>query len=408
MEKSTDYENFTPTKLKALLEQSNQKLEFFKSAIESISCGFLLIDLETKVTFINKFTKNLFNRNIEGYQFEEIFPHGPMHDKLVAILKGESGELVKGELCPFVNDKDEAMYFLITLFPHMLDKKLAGWLLIIQNYTERFHELNLQHRSEQLSSSMQIASSIAHEIKNPLGAISIHLQILSKKLKRMDCKHASVDELEEGKDEMIGFINVIEEEIENLNNVVSEFLNNFKNQEAEQKLYDVNEIINSLITFIKPDFEQRNIVYHLDLYKEQLLIACSSSSITHVMLNVIKNAMDVMSDGGEITIKSYHKDSRIIVSISDTGPGIPEDKIESIFSPYMTTKENGTGIGLALSDKIMQSHKGSIFVDPTYHDGARFILDFPAIADERHLLEAPSDIVGMDTSHISFSCGSGV
>lgn len=406
MQKSDlDYDTYTPGKLKALLKKTNENLEFLKSAIESISCGFIFINLEARINFVNKFTYQLFQKNVEGMLLEEVLPEHLLRDRILAVIKDGNGDVIKGEVCPFVDAKNEneIMYFLITLFPHMIDKKIVGWLLMIQNYTERFHEQNLQHRTETLSSMHQVSSSIAHEIKNPLGAISIHLQLLSKNLKKIDCERVNANDLELSKDKMLNCISVIEEEIENMNNVIGVFLNSLKNQKVEFKRHDVNEIIKSLVVFITPDLEQKNIVCHLDLYQESLPISCSSSSISHVILNVVKNAMEEMVDGGEIKIKSYLKGSRVIVSISDTGNGIPDDKLEIIFNPYMTSKENGIGIGLAISDRIMQVHRGRILVDPSYKDGARFILDFPAIANEQHLLNAPEGMSDDNSETMSYS-----
>ena len=122
--------------------------------------------------------------------------------------------------------------------------------------------------------------------------------------------------------------------------------------------------------------------FHTDLP----LVLISVHAITHVFLNIIKNAMDAMEKSGTVIITTSYSNGKVQIVIADTGEGIDSDLQKNIFDPYFTTKSSGSGIGLTIAYKLVQLHGGDISLDASYKNGASFIIQLPAYADEQRLL----------------------
>ena len=227
-----------------------------------------------------------------------------------------------------------------------------------------------------------ISSGIAHEIKNPLAAIGLHLHLIQKEIRRISEQNPDIKT-----EKLTRYTKIIEEECNTMNDVVSFFLYNTKKEAVDLDMIDINKLILSVIEFIEPECKQKNIKIITKLSDGQALVFIASSAIRHVLLNLIKNAMDSMIQedtnfivANTITISSTVIDSVIRVYVADTGKGIAQNIRDKIFNPYFTTKENGSGIGLAIVEKIMQLHRGKIYLDMQYKKGACFVLEFPAYA----------------------------
>lgn len=384
--------------LQNLFQKKDKHFCLFTNILNSISEAFLLLSLEGEIVFSNKFSTSIFNKNITGNNVENIFDDDALGHKIISIIKNKSYDEIKGELFHFNNGVYSYCLF-VTLYPHITYNSVGGWILMLQDYTEQMHKIQQQQRNDLLSSARQISSSIAHEIKNPLGGLSIHLQLLTKNIERLHHCNGDEEVCVTKKEGMYKHIRVMEEEIENISNSIGMFLTNFENKSPFFIKCKVTTIIHSLINFIKPLLIQNKIRYTIKTTKEELYIAAVPSLIRQVLLNLVKNAIEEMTSGGHITIKAYKKEGHIFISVADTGGGISIEKHEEIFAPYITSKEYGTGIGLAISDKIMQNHRGRIYVDSKYKKGARFILDFPVFANEHHLLPQSSIQNDIHCSH---------
>jgi len=268
-----------------------------------------------------------------------------------------------------VKDPHELMNEYMEIVFYFAIAALAGFLLDRDKKIrarEQEAEKRLQ-QSERLSMMGQIAASIAHEVKNPLGSIKGAAQIIKDK-----------STPEKDRDEFAG---IIEKESERLDKVVRDFLS--YSRPAPSHLTDVN-ICDSL------DTAQRHLKYQAE--KQGVMIKFISTNkatikgdpekLHQLFLNILLNAIQAPADGGTIDISCdeifENKNRMIRISIRDNGPGIPDDVIQKIFDPFFSTKSQGTGLGLATARAIVTEHKGTIVVESKPGEGATFIVTFPA------------------------------
>lgn len=234
-----------------------------------------------------------------------------------------------------------------------------GTLVTLRDAETR-HQLELQlDVSSRLAAITRLTGGIAHEIKNPLNAMALHLEVLKTKL---DAAEPEID--------------VISREIQRLDNVVKTFLNFNKPIELRRQALDLSELTSGLVDLVRPDAHARKIEIDTQL-SEPLWIHGDPDLMRQAILNVIVNAMDAMIEPGMLRVHSECHDCECLLTISDTGPGIPHEIREKIFNLYFTTKKTGSGMGLAMTFRAVQLHSGTIDVTGEPGQGTTFRLRFP-------------------------------
>ncbi|AXJ00275.1 HAMP domain-containing protein [Cyclonatronum proteinivorum] len=214
----------------------------------------------------------------------------------------------------------------------------------------------------------EMARQIAHEIKNPLTPMKLSIQHLQRQMAMGD---RSMEELKPAIEKLSG---MLVNQIESLNRIAGDFSAFAKPLTGKQEKRDLNE----LITETLPLFEQhQQIAFRFSASPEPSLVFGSSDEIKRVFINLIKNAIEAMPQGGLITLSVQQQHNGWMVSIADTGTGMAPEVLENIFAPNFSTKTSGTGLGLAICKKIMDAHSGHISVQSDEAAGTTFSLWFP-------------------------------
>jgi len=270
----------------------------------------------------------------------------------------------------------------ISVHPLVEKRHITGSLVYIEDITEkRGREVRLR-RAENLASLTTLAAGVAHEIKNPLGAISIHLQLLRKALDKKEKQQepAVTDALVDK------YFSVLNEEVDRLNGIVIDFLFAVRPMSLELCEGDLNALVAALGEFIRAELEQSNIRLLLELDEKLPPVLFDERYMKQVLLNLIKNAQAAMPKGGLLTIATFGSDSEIRISVCDTGTGISQENLKKIFEPYFTTKSNGTGLGLTLVYKIIREHQGEMSVDSREGEGTDFEIILPVYQKKQNLI----------------------
>jgi signal transduction histidine kinase len=232
-------------------------------------------------------------------------------------------------------------------------------------------------RAESLASLTTLAAGVAHEIKNPLGSIGIHTQLIQK----------IVDSLDEETAASIGnYLTVIDEEIDRLNKIVVDFLFAVRPMNTNLEDGDLNAVALDVLGFVQFELEQSGIELVKDLDPELPGIRLDAKYIKQAMMNLIKNAISAMPDGGMLRVSTQRRGDQVLLRISDTGTGMSEEVREKIFEPYFTTKDFGSGIGLTLVYKVVKEHMGEITVISKEGHGTTFTITLPVPQRRKHLL----------------------
>ncbi|MBM7572131.1 ATP-binding protein [Aquibacillus albus] len=243
-----------------------------------------------------------------------------------------------------IRDEETNCQLFISLYKDITDKREAEEMLI---------------RSEKMSVAGQLAAGVAHEIRNPLTSLKGFVQLLQAGTTKKD-----------------EYYKIMIDEIDKINNITSELLFISKPMTDEKNWEKILAMINDVVTL----FQSQARLYNIDLVvksSEDREIYCDKTQIKQVLINLLKNAVEEMLDGGTIVVEVDYNDSLCIVSIIDEGPGIPEHIIHKLKEPFFTTKKDGTGLGLMISNKIVENHQGKIDIVRNKKKGSTFRITIP-------------------------------
>ncbi|MDA8426911.1 MAG: ATP-binding protein [Treponema sp.] len=255
--------------------------------------------------------------------------------------------------------------------------KIQGALLHLEDITEKRRKEAQLRRAESLASLTTLAAGVAHEIKNPLGAISIHMQLIKKAFQGKCEMESSVIERHLG---------VVDEEIDRLNKIVVDFLFAVRPMDLEPIESEPGEIVREIAEFMRPEAESAGVMVEVSIEEGLPLVFIDKRYMKQAILNLVKNALAAMPGGGKLALSVSRVEEEIRISVEDSGTGIPEEQLPKIFEPYFTTKENGTGLGLTIVFKIIKEHRGEISVQSRPGQGSTFTISLPVPQKERRLL----------------------
>ncbi|WP_247740864.1 HAMP domain-containing sensor histidine kinase [Cohnella sp. LGH] len=279
---------------------------------------------------------------------------GSMSDKLSAVTGAPlifvSAFIVATLLC--------VHYIELTIERFQLKLQLRDMSL---RYDREIHGLKDEvDRMERLSLVGQMAASITHEIRNPLAVIRGFIQLLN----------------ERSPAEQKTYFHIVLEELDRTNLIINDFLSLAQNRTAEKELFNLNDLLSDLLPLIWADANMRGqiIDLHTDASLEPILM--NSKEIKQLVLNLSRNGMEAMNDKGALKIETTNLPDSVQLRVSDTGVGIPAEKLKLLFEPFYTTKTNGTGLGLVLCMSIVERHDGKIQVESTVGQGTTFIVSF--------------------------------
>jgi two-component system sporulation sensor kinase A len=240
-----------------------------------------------------------------------------------------------------------------------LDNKPAVQV-IIRDISERKKNEELLINSEKLYVAGQLAAGIAHEIRNPLTSLKGFLQLIAS-----------------GKKNNSTYYDIMNSELDRIEDIVSELLMLSKPQVYELNYQDMRVMMRDTVTLLETQAILHNIAIEAEYGTDPLWIYGVENQIKQVFINVIKNAIEAMIDGGSIGIKLTRESDGVYVRIYDEGPGIGEDQLAKMGQPFYTTKEKGTGLGLMVSYKIVDNHQGKIIVKSELGKGTIFEIMLP-------------------------------
>ncbi|MHC4308103.1 MAG: two-component system sensor histidine kinase NtrB [Planctomycetota bacterium] len=200
-------------------------------------------------------------------------------------------------------------------------------------------------RSKTLSTLGQYSNELAHEIKNPLNAINIQMSLLEREIDKHDLSTG---------EELANVVKVVKEEISRLNKLAKDCLSFSKSGDLNRTEEDIGRIFEELLSLITPHADLNGVNIYLTMSGNCPQVLVDRDKLKQAFLNLILNAIEAMTGGGDIAINVSKKDSYLNVSIKDTGPGISEDQHGKIFDLFYSTKSGGTGVGLAVTEFIIE------------------------------------------------------
>lgn len=337
--------------------------------LSSMTNGLITIDLEKRIVTLNEMAEHILGKKrkeVVGLTLDQAFgDNHPLHRIMAETLsKGEGIFYSELEL-----KKGEASLWLTVSSSLIADGegKRMGAMVVFQDITEiKALEEKLRH-ADRLAALGTLSAGLAHEIKNPLSAIKTFVQLLPQKL--------------ESPSFMEKFNITVPREIDRINQLVEDLLELTRRRMRPMVTLDVNRLILQAIDLHGEEMEKKHIIFEDHLDRTILPIHGDSEMLYRAFSNLVINAIQAMPNGGSLTISSEQEPSSPMVKITfrDTGIGMDEKTSKNLFNPFFTTKDKGVGLGMALTHKIIEDHRGTIEVMSEKGKGTTFDLRLPVV-----------------------------
>ncbi len=268
----------------------------------------------------------------------------------------------------------------------------GGYVLILRDTTQsrQVHQEELE--SERIAALTMLAAGVAHEIGNPLNSLTIHLQLIERKLK----KKADPELVAE----LSGPLEIAQSEIKRLDFIVEKFLSAIRPTQPQLENCDINELLREAIQFIGPEVQDRRIDLTLHLNPQLPQLRLDPDQFKQVFYNLIRNAAQAIGSDGEIAVRTEADDFNVMLSFSDNGGGIPGDQVGRVFDPYFTTKKAGSGLGLLIVHRIVREHGGELEFESKEGKGTDVTIYLPRIEKRMRFLPPQSEttnVIDVDT-----------
>lgn len=390
-------EKLSKEQVLSLLEDVADENESLYSVLESLSTGLLIIDDEFRLLRYNTIAESWlsFSEHLEDILgSDKVIWEYIKDEEIAAFLRKcmEKNITNSSEDFSTVTPGGSVRFLTITISPLVNEGELNGKVILVRDITEKKNQDILLHRMENLANLTNLAAGMAHEIKNPLGAISIHIQLIQKALEKA---RENQDKLPPPKF-VENHIDIVNDEIDHLNKLVMDFLLAVRPIKAQLELKDPDKLIDGLVSFFKPEFNKEGIQVDFRESAGQKKILLDEKLFRDVIMNISQNALAALRtkyqgrEGGRFSIINKIEGNKFIITILDNGCGMSDETVAKIFEPYYTTKANGTGLGMTMVYKIIKEFSGEIIVDSKEGEGTAFTISFPIPQKDAKLLTSDS------------------
>ncbi len=300
--------------------------------------------------------------------FRQVLQNGEPGDVIMGVI-----EIVKDlskDYAAIVHLQSRIIFFsalMMAVLFLVLRTIVARGSKIMENRTmERLRLEEKLNQSERLAHLGSMVATVSHEIKSPLGIVRSTAEILEKRIAKVA----------PGNEHLAG---IIIDETTRLNGIVMEFLDFARPQKIKKKPININDIVGKALTFIEPKIAEQEVSLESFLCLDPGQVEVDGELLYRALLNILVNGLQAMSPGGVLTVRTERADQGkgVEITISDTGIGMSEQKMEHVFKPFFTDKHKGTGLGLAITKNIIENHDGRITVTSKENEGTTFRIILP-------------------------------
>jgi two-component system, sporulation sensor kinase E len=394
--------------LQSVVQRLARERSFLETLFNTIEDGVLVVDESGRVLYFNQAVTRLLGLQHPSAEGQPISRFLPELDWAALARADEAGGLR-------VSRHEFEVHYPRPRFLHLYAAPLdgqaigsSGLALILHDATEARQRTHEAIESERTQALTLLAASVAHEIGNPLNALHIHLQLMEREVRKLQTPPAAPAEPARGtrkkpRVETVGadaretalklerYLDVCKGEIGRLDYIVTQFLQAIRPSPSQLKPTSVNDLVHETVELLRPEIENRGITIKEKLARRLPLAPLDPAQIKQVLVNLVKNAIQAMTRGGTLTVQTDSGVDGVVVTVADTGGGIPQEQINRIFEPFYTTKKRGTGLGLMIVQRIVREHNGRVELESHVGQGTVFRVWLPLHDKPVKLLEARHD-----------------
>jgi PAS domain S-box-containing protein len=353
---------FTSQNLKAISVEYEKFKTLTSSVLENMSEAVIVIDDNKNISLFNKSAEKLFSQksvSILGRSLSDLLD-GTFN--FLVLAKTDAHQTFEKEI--EINGEIKYLSFTLSTLndPDTNQKKHT---IVIKDLTETRRLEENAKRNEKLSAMGELASGVAHEIRNPINAIGMIAQRLNKEFIPQD-----------NEKEYSEITLLLRNEVNRINKIITQFLNYAKPLDINPQQVEINSYLNEVYKLFETQAKQRSVYFNLK-GNDKFNVHIDADLIRQALLNIITNAFDAVKENGVVSIGYYKQKKDLVIEISDNGIGISPEHQKKIFDLYYTTKKDGNGLGLSITQKIISQHKGSITLQSKVNNGTTFKIILP-------------------------------
>lgn len=358
---------------------------FLEKVFEALQEGVVLLDPEGEIEFVNQ----------AACRFFGLDPARAVGAAIATQVRGldwnnliRPGKVVSRDLEVFYPQNRFLNFYLSPIDDEEHAGETLGYVMLVRDLTRTKAEAEETLETERLNALTLLAAGVAHEIGNPLNSLDIHLQLLKRKIAKLEfgVREPLQEHLQTARDE-----------IGRLDSILKQFLQAVRPSTPKRESRNLHAILHDSLKLIQPELESRSIAVELKLAQELPLLDLDPGQFQQVFYNLLRNAYQALSgDDGRITLRSRHTDYEVELSIEDNGSGISPEHMGAIFEPYRTTKSSGSGLGLLIVRRIVREHGGEISIESEEGEGTCVTIHLPRQQKNARLLETPDPVIDLE------------
>jgi signal transduction histidine kinase len=358
-------ENSEIEKLSEKIQTLERQLAWYKSFFDNATDSVFIIQPETwSVLDANVFAAGMLGKSRDSLLGTIL----PQFRRIFKLLKKSSSPIVLSELSLDTSENKSIMLEVSARFIRYEKQSLI--LAIARDVSEQHALTDKLVQADKLVLLGQLSAGVAHEIRNPLAAVNLNLQVLKRNFTPDDAEY--------------NYISTALQGVDRISRIVEVTLNFSRPTVPDIQNLNINNIITSALELVTSVIKRKEITVEFKLSEDLPEISADLKQIQQVLINLLTNAADAIKLKGKIILESYSEKSKrrnegeyVVVAISDTGIGIATEDMSKIFNPFFTRKPDGTGLGLPITQRIMHQHSGIIDVESTPGVGTTFYIKLP-------------------------------
>ncbi|MFO7534696.1 MAG: ATP-binding protein [Kiritimatiellia bacterium] len=372
-----------PESLQTYFVRLAQEKGLLETIFQAIQEGLLVLDAEGRINYMNRAAGELLGLSPDAVKGQPVSKHLRELDwnKLMGLDSGAWSRLVRQEMEVTYPRHRIVNFYIVPLA--LVEKRASGAVMILRDVTPERESAAFLVESERLNAIRLLAAGVAHEIGNPLNALTIHLQLLERDLQGLpdDDRRKSLAEMTA----------IARSEVTRLDAIITQFLRAIRPSRPQLAPTRLEAVLQETLTLLKQDIENRGITVNLDLHEPLPSVPADREQVKQAFFNVIKNALEALTSGGEIAITVSANEQDVEVAFQDNGAGVDPEAMGRLFEPYFTTKSTGNGLGLMIVQRIVQEHGGRVEITSEPGKGTAVILFLPLHTRRLRLPEARPD-----------------